>query len=159
MIRIGTHWAHTILSDSRHIVYYLTFVILITIWPLLRCWECGSRCKMSQSIKHELMDWKWKDRYDAIPRMYFGWIGNFSWQPFILQYDLWTQPICSVICDFDVAPIMQIASTACPIWVTRTFRSDFHVFIYTERIAMIWHNLFGFFRWPPPQNFIYHLDT
>ena len=123
---IMTVWCPCIsLRVSSDILFYRFFS---------RRWECGSPCKMSQGIKHELMDQKWKGRYDAIPRMYFGWIGNFSWQPFILQYDLWTQPICSVICDFDVAPIVQRASTACPIWANptyigwRSYRSGSHVF-------------------------------
>ena len=45
------------------------------------------------------------------------------------------------------------------ILMTQTFGYDFSTFIYTEKITMIWHNFFGFFRWPPPQNFIYHLNT
>ena len=61
----------------------------------------------------------------------------------------------SIVCIMD----HRSMTVWCSILMTQTFRYDFSAFIYTEKIAMIWHNFFGFFRWPPPQNFIYHPNT
>ena len=119
----------------------------------------GWRCPfgdMGEDNSHTPIEWSWFSLSHSSEIItgstHHGiWIEPMWWY---LAEDRWGSIPngCSPSCIMDHGSM----TVWCSILMTQTFRYDFSVFIYTEKIAMIWHNFFGFFRWPPPQKFIYY---